>query len=388
MAPHTTDQIASANDKDARHEAFLHAITRHKMPTLAAAELYQVAPSTAYRLRNRAQATASTPDDAAPLKMTPRRVRRMRLLPHILDAFHGPKSHGCAGADKVHSILREDPEILKEFGPVGRHLVASIMREHGLRGVQTIKKVVKQQEYAPNIPHGEFRKPGRKVIGADTMQIQCADRKWLYVTLQLDHDDLEIVGAATSEKNDTAMTRKSLREAARTVKEKLDDPTVEIIGHSDRGSPFCSEAYKQELDYQEFIRSNSPVHRPTENPFNENVNSLLRRELPRIVFEQTGKALHELTPQEMAKHVRGYVRFYNSDRPHSSLGYYSPHEFAKLPRDKKEAILARTQARRDRRRKRRHEAIQRARQARLAPVVVALAMGAPQLVSLPLAIAA
>jgi putative transposase len=388
MAPHTTDQIASANDKNARHEAFLHAITRHKMPTLAAAELYQVAPSTAYRLRNRAQATASTPDVAAPLKMTPRRVRRMRLLPKILDAFHGPKSLGTAGADKVHSILREDPEILKEFGPVGRNLVASIMREHGLRGVQTIKKVVKQQEYAPNIPHGEFRKPGRKVIGADTMQIQCADRKWLYVTLQLDHDDLEIVGAATSEKNDTAMTRKSLREAARTVKEKIDDPTVEIIAHSDRGSPFCSEAYKQELDHQEFIRSNSPVHKPTENPYNENVNSLLRRELPRIVFAlTTGKALHELTPQEMAKYVRWYVRFYNSDRPHSSLGYYSPHEFAKLPRDKKEAILACTQARRDRRRKRRHDAIQRARQARLAPLVVALAIHAP-LTAAPLAMAA
>jgi transposase len=255
--PHITHEIASAPNRKAQREAFLVAITHQKMLPLAAAALLRVAPSTGYRWRNGARTTEATPDDGqgAPVKLTARRARRMRLLPRILQVFRA--SNDTAGAEKVHGILSRNPEIQKEFGPIGHNLVASIMRENGLRGVQNTKKAIKQPDYAANIPHGAFRKPGRKVIGADTTQIQCADREWLYLGIQLDHDDLEIVGSAISEKNDTTMTRRSLREAARTLETKLDDPTVEKIAHSDRGPQYCSAPYKQEIDDQGFVRSNS-----------------------------------------------------------------------------------------------------------------------------------
>lgn len=385
MAPHNAHEIASAPDRKAQRESFLASVLRERVEPLAAASLLHVPISTAYRWLKQARATADTP--TAPVKLTARRARRMQLLPRILQVFHGTKSNGTCGADKVHSILRRDPEIVKEFGPVGRNLVADIMRQHDLRGAQSVRKPAKPSDYAPNIPNGKFREPGRKVIGADTLQIKCSDG-WLYTGIQLDHDDHEIVGAAMSGKNDTEMTCQSLQEAARRLETKLDDPTVEVVGHADRGPTYNSKRYKRGLKRRRYTRSNSRKHTPTHNPYVENWNSLLRRELPRMVLAWSGKAVHRQPRRAVAKHVRRYIRFYNIDRPHSSLGYYSPHEFARLPRDAQEKIHARTQARRDRQRKRRHDAIQRAREAKLAPIVVALAMAAQPLVSVPLAMAA
>ena len=95
---------------------------------------------------------------------------------------------------------------------------------------------------------------------------------------------------------------------------------VEIVFHSDRGSQYASEAYRQFLKDRSIVPSMSRKGNYYDNAFVESWFATLKKEwIYRYQYS---------TKEELKSLVFEYIEvWYNNKRRHSSLGYLSPKEY-------------------------------------------------------------
>ncbi len=100
-------------------------------------------------------------------------------------------------------------------------------------------------------------------------------------------------------------------------------PHPGLIIHSDKGSQFRSNIYRDFLYKHNFVYSYTSLHHSCdENPAHESWHSLLKKEW------LSGMKLY--TFEDAYKVIFDYIEgFYNPKRIHSSIGYLSPNEFEK-----------------------------------------------------------
>lgn len=241
-----------------------------------------------------------------------RQLADMVFLAHI--RTHFALSNGTYGSPRMHAELRE------EGLTIGRHRVARLMRDNGLRPNQKrrFKKTTDSHHggpIAPNILHQDFaaRGPDQK-WGVDISYVWTAEG-WLYLAIVLDLFSRRIIGWAVSDrlKKDLALTALQRAIALRA-------PPAGIIHHSDRGSQYCSDDYRQLLRQHGFVSSMSGKGNCYDNAIVETIFKTLQSgPVWRTVFQTRRQAT-----QQIGRYIDG---FSNPRRRHSALGYISPCRF-------------------------------------------------------------
>lgn len=245
-------------------------------------------------------------------KPSRRQLDDMVLLAHIRSQF--TLSHETYGSPRMHVELQEDG--IK----VGRHRVARLMHENGLKALQKrrFKKTTDSAHaspVAPNVLNQDFtaERPDEK-WGADISYIWTAEG-WLYLAIVVDLFSRRIVGWATSDrmKKDLALT--ALKRALATRQ-----PKAGVTHHSDRGSQYCSDAYRKLLANHMVVASMSGKGNCYDNAMVETVFKTIKSELIwRVSWQSRNQA-----DIAIGRYIDG---FYNPIRRHSALGYKSPCRF-------------------------------------------------------------
>ncbi len=225
------------------------------------------------------------------------------------------------GSPRIYEELK-DKEIF-----VSENTVAKYMKELGLdaRHKKTFKvlttdsndkfKVVPRLfkvEEEHSLPTG----PGRVLAGDITYLRLGTGRNFLYLAVVIDLFNREVVGWSIGKSLETRLVLKALQMAIKKV-----GPSAEVIFHSDRGSQYASDAYRQFLKNKKIRPSMSRKGNCYDNAYTESWFSSLKKEfLYRKSY--TGE-------RELRSLVFEYIEvWYNKKRRHSSLDYQSPKGYA------------------------------------------------------------
>ena len=208
-----------------------------------------------------------------------------------------------------------------------RKRVARLMRAHGIRSVRRRKyRVTTQSKHrhpiAPNVLARDFEvsDPDRVWLG-DLTYIPTGEG-WLYLAALMDLGSRRIVGWATSHRLTQELTQAALD---RALLERRPKPG--LLHHSDRGSQYAADDYRETLRKARIALSMSRKVDCWDNAPMESFFATLKLELVhRRRYESRRQARRDLFD---------YIEvFYNRKRRHSSLGGLSPAAYeAQLERE-------------------------------------------------------
>ena len=204
--------------------------------------------------------------------------------------------------------------------PIGGKRVARLMRSAGLvaRGRRRFRRstvVDATATFAPNRLRRRFtsRRRRRPVWAADITT--CWTREgWCYLAVVLDLASRAVVGWAVRRDLTTDLPRQALERAlAQTTRWPR-------LHHSDRGTQYTSAAYGAVLAQHRIVVSMSRRGNCWDNAPVESFFSTLKAE---AWPDQPWRDVDDATAA-----IADYIRFYNTRRLHSALGYQSPVAFA------------------------------------------------------------
>jgi transposase InsO family protein len=243
----------------------------------------------------------------------PRAVENQTLTQEI-QVLHA-RSRQTYGSPRILVELR------KQGHACGRNRVARIMHEAGLCGRQKGRYRVRttdsnhDEPIAPNrlAAAPKVTAPNQIWVG-DITYIQTQEG-WLYLAGILDLYSRKLVGWAMSERIDTELVLKALAMACLHRQ-----PPANLLFHSDRGVQYASSAYRQALHAAGFLASMSRKGNCYDNATMESFWSTLKLDL---VYRRDF-INHRQARTEIFDYIEG---FYNRQRTHSALGYFSPVDF-------------------------------------------------------------
>lgn len=215
------------------------------------------------------------------------------------------------GSPRVHFELAENGV------HVSRKRVVRLMQEQDLvarkrRRYKCTTMSDHDQPIAPNLLQREFyaQTPNQRWVSDTTELLIGPNGAKLYLAVILDLFSRFVVGWSLSAVNDRHLTIKALDMALRRR-----CPGAGLLHHSDQGSTYASEDYRDILAAHGIACSMSRRGNCLDNATMESWNSTLKSELGER-FESYGTAKEQLFD---------YIEvFYNQQRRHSSLGYMSP----------------------------------------------------------------
>nr|CRY94183.1 hypothetical protein [uncultured prokaryote] len=134
-----------------------------------------------------------------------------------------------------------------------------------------------------------------------------------YLSLITDAYSHKIVGWALGPTLETTYPLEALKMALSSVDEET---TARLIHHSDRGCQYCSDAYVKELKKHNISISMTQSGDPLENAIAERANGILKTEwLYKMVIQ---------TREDCKSELSRIIPFYNTERPHMSIGMKTP----------------------------------------------------------------
>lgn len=220
------------------------------------------------------------------------------------------KHDSCYGSPKITQILRATG-----IG-VGQKRVARLMREYGLKAVKAClypprKNTNGFTKASPNrIMNIAVTKPNQVWVG-DVTYIKLANGVWQYLSVIMDRFSRRVIAWSLSERRDAGL---SVATIDRAVKNR--GCTSGIIFHSDKGSEYIATTFRERLVRYNIEQSMNRVKEMNDNAYMESFfNSLKLERIKRQVIE-TGEQLKNI--------VSCYMRYYNHERIHMSIGGVSP----------------------------------------------------------------
>ena len=227
------------------------------------------------------------------------------------------KSRGSYGSRRIAKALQA-----KGY-QVGRFQARSLMRDAGLECKQRRKyrktpRVDPNLKAANNVLNREFAvSEPNKVWVCDITYLQTQEG-WLYLAAVLDLYSRRVIGWSLAEHMRDELTIDALSMALGRRR-----PGKTVLHHSDRGSQYSSERYRQFLKSSGFDESMSRKGNCWDN-------AVMERFFGSLKSERTYGERYE-TRKEAKDDVIDYIEmFYNSKRLHSTLGYVSPISFENL----------------------------------------------------------
>ena len=170
---------------------------------------------------------------------------------------------------------------------------------------------------APNLLNRNFQVSKPNTVWVGDITYIPTGQGWLYLAIVKDLCTKKVVGYAFSNRIDTALTLVALRMAV-----KREHPAPGLMFHSDRGVQYAAAAYREELEKLGFVQSMSRKGEPHDNAVAENFFSCLKCELVYL----TSYVTRRQAQNSIFRYIEG---FYNPVRPHSSIGWLSPMEYAR-----------------------------------------------------------
>ncbi len=203
---------------------------------------------------------------------------------------------------------------------VGRHKVARLMRLQRLRGCPKRRfRVTTQRDprhaVAKNVLKQNFAADAPNQVWAADITYVSTREGWLYLAVVMDLHSRRIVGWSMSR----WMSRRIVLAALRMAIDAR-QPEGALIHHSDRGSQYTSDDFRDELARHGIECSMSGSGNCYDNAAVESFFGLLKRErVNRVRYRTRDEARADLFE---------YIEvFYNRKRRHGYLGNISPEDF-------------------------------------------------------------
>lgn len=234
------------------------------------------------------------------------------LLAEIRTAYQ--ISRKTYGSPRIHAYLRRKGIMC------GRNRVARLMRKHHIVAIRASKRHPRTTQQhpgakiAPNLLRREFsaEEPNQKWV-SDITYIDTAEG-WLYLASILDLYSRYVVGWAMAEKIDVDLVERAWLMALGSR-----HPRTGLLHHSDRGSQYTSETYQNHLKDLHCQVSMSRTGNCYDNAVMESFFATLKTECANVQFKSKAEA--RTTIFEFIE------AWYNRQRLHSALDYFSPVEF-------------------------------------------------------------
>ena len=136
-----------------------------------------------------------------------------------------------------------------------------------------------------------------------------------YLHLVTDAYSKKIVGWCLAESLAATFTLRALRMA---IGQAGGGRLSGLIHHSDRGIQYCCDLYVNELKEHSISISMTEDYKPTDNGIAERVNGIIKGESK---YREERRFRDFRTAKE---HIRRFIDFYNTKRPHYSIGMQTP----------------------------------------------------------------
>ena len=209
---------------------------------------------------------------------------------------------------------------------VGRDVFRSIMHERGLhlrrrpRATRTTDSRHNLPTY-PNLVKSVIPTRPNHIWVSDITYIEIQDPdspqgyRFVFLTIVMDAYSKRILGWYVAPTLEAAYSIKALEMAVKTLPEGFEDT---LIHHSDRGTQYASTAYIKVLNDNHIVPSMTEDGNPKDNAMAERINNTVKNEL---LHGKTFTSIKQVTDA-----VRKAVRFYNEERPHSSIDMLTPNQ--------------------------------------------------------------
>lgn len=222
---------------------------------------------------------------------------------------------------ETYGVIRLHRE-LSEFGyNISQYRVRKIMKTNGIRAVVRKKKYRYPKDkktilpVSDNILDRNFVADKENEKWVSDITYVPTRQGWLYLCIILDLYSRKIVGWSMDSNMKTGLLMSALDMAisARNIHKDL-------IFHSDRGSQYRSNEFRDKLKNLEFIQSMSRKGNCWDNACAEAFFKTIKAEV------LNGKVFYDV--KEAKSCIFDYIEiFYNRKRRHSSIDYMSPEEY-------------------------------------------------------------
>ena len=253
-----------------------------------------------------------------------RRAKTDRQLTRVIRRLHA-ESKGVYGSRKLTADLRDEGYCH------GRHKVARLMHLAGLRGCPKRRfRVTTQRDpshpVAENLLDQDFTAEAPNQRWASDITSISTRQGWLYLAVVMDLFSRRIVGWSMSRWINRHLVMDALSMAIGSRR-----PEGILIHHSDRGSQYTSDDFREKLLKHGIECSMSARGNCYDNAVVESFFGLLKREwVNRVRYR---------TRAEASADVFEYIEcFYNRKRRHGYLGNISPAEFEKRTSGRYETV--------------------------------------------------
>ena len=209
-------------------------------------------------------------------------------------------------------------DLEKKGIPCNRRTVQRIMSDSGFAPLQSRhprRRSGKVSDDGINILNRDFEVPAKNTVWCGDITYIPTKEGWLYLASYLDLFSRKIVGWQVSNRINENLVIDALDNAV-----NRENPPKGLLIHTDRGSQYTSRRFAKELESCDYRQSFSKKGCPYDNAVMESFYKTLKQELPLDKkFESRLEAR-----QEIFKFIEMY---YNTIRPHSSIGNLSPIEY-------------------------------------------------------------
>jgi len=217
----------------------------------------------------------------------------------------------------LHVALSEE---FKRHGiKLGRDKFFDLLRRNGLlvkprrRKTSTTNSYHQYHKYPNLIKDLEIKRVNQVIVTDITYLYLRESDSFAYLYLVTDYFSRKILGFNVSEDLRAFSAVKALKMAIKNMSD-IDDCTH----HSDRGIQYCSKEYTTILHRKEIKISMTENSDPLENAVAERMNKTIKEEFTeekQISFANFGEAKIIMSQ---------IVKFYNDERPHRTLEFYTP----------------------------------------------------------------
>lgn len=253
-----------------------------------------------------------------------REIRRLLLSDLIADVH--ARSRGTYGMLRIRAALKMEHDMI-----VNRKLILSIMRElkiQGLPGPKRTKKNLVNVATEEDLVQRNFHADRPNALWLTDITEHATREGKVYCCAVLDLFTRRIVGWSIDRRCETVLVNDALAMANDSRR-----PGTSTIIHSDHGSQFTSWGFTENVRNYGLMGSMGTIgdcydNAPMESFWGSMQIELLNRKKWR-------------TKIELSIAIADYIEhFYNSDRRHSSINYFTPNEFQDLQSIQTQAELS------------------------------------------------
>lgn len=232
------------------------------------------------------------------------------------------KDHGIGGVKLWHMYKRK----FAGNSPLGRDRFEDVVDKYGLKVRNKVRKPKTTDSTHglptyPNLIKVFIPDAPNQLWVSDITYIEILGNndqyRFCYLTIIMDAFSEEIKGYCVGKSLETQYSIDALEMALSSLEGKKRDD-IHLIHHSDRGVQYASAKYITLLKDYNIRISMTENGDPKENPQAERINSTIKNEI------LMGCEFHSLKEAVVA--VAKAVDFYNTERPHMSIGMMTPAE--------------------------------------------------------------